>query len=543
METKNLYDLIVIGGGPAGLTSAIYMARAKYKTLILEKNDIGGQISLTEEVVNYPGILNTTGKKMVSIMYEQALNFGAEYKVDEVIDMKLDQDIKEIITKNGKYQALTVIISTGANPRKLGFDGEEKYKGRGVAYCATCDGEFFTDKNIYVIGSGFAAAEEAMFLTRYGKKVTIIARESELICANSIIEKVKSHNPKIDIVYNAEPVSLEGENFPQKLICKSNIDDRIYTFEDNGNLIGTFIFSGYIPNTNLVKNIVELDERGYILTNDSMQTNLEGVFAAGDLRPKDLRQVVTATSDGAIAAYNAEKVALKLHEKYNIGDLFTFVKKENKIEKVEDKSVNTSTNEFITEEMVPQLQTIFSKINKEFTLIGNINSNDLSKEMKIFLNEMKEVSKFVNIKLVNISDNDVPFLEIEYENKKLNYKFYGLPGGHEFTSFILTIYNLLGPKKEIEPEVENKIKKLGKEYKLDVAITLTCTKCPKLILSIASLMSYTDKISLNIHDINHSFEIKDKYNIMSVPCMVVNDSTHDFGEKSMDQVLDMLLSN
>ena len=222
MANNNLYDLIVIGAGPAGLTAAIYMARARYKTLVLEKADVGGQITITSEVVNYPGIKITDGKKLTQEMAKQAKSFGAEIKTDEVVDIDLSGDIKKIITKNNTYEALTVIIATGANPRQLGFEGEAKFKGRGVAYCATCDGEFFTDKEIFVVGGGFAACEEGMFLTRYGKQVTMIVREDDFTCASSIAEKVKSHVPKINIHFNTQVEEITGDNFPKKAVFINN---------------------------------------------------------------------------------------------------------------------------------------------------------------------------------------------------------------------------------------------------------------------------------------------------------------------------------
>ncbi|MBF1051836.1 MAG: FAD-dependent oxidoreductase, partial [Peptostreptococcaceae bacterium] len=222
MQYNNLYDLIVVGAGPAGLTAAIYMSRARYKTLVLEKADIGGQITITSEVVNYPGIKKTDGKELTAFMAEQAKSFGAEIKSDEVVELVLDGDIKKVITKNATYEALTVIIATGANPRQLGFEGESKFKGRGVAYCATCDGEFFTDKDIFVVGGGFAACEEGMFLTRYGKSVTMIVREEDFTCAKSIADEVKNHNPKINIHFNTQVKEITGDTFPNRAVFINN---------------------------------------------------------------------------------------------------------------------------------------------------------------------------------------------------------------------------------------------------------------------------------------------------------------------------------
>lgn len=332
-DNKNLYDLVIIGAGPAGLTSAIYMARARYKTLVLEKQSVGGQIVITEEVVNYPGIKKTTGRLLTEEMANQARSFGAEIKDEEVIDLELEGDIKKIITKKHTYEALSVIIATGANPRKVGFKGEEEFQGRGVAYCATCDGEFFTGMDIFVIGGGFAACEEAMFLTRFANKVKMIVRRDEFSVAKSIADEVLNH-PKIEVYFNTEVESVEGETFPSKITLKNNKTNETTVYEP-GDLgtFGTFVFAGYEPNTELVRDKVDLDANGYVITDENHMTNVEGVFAAGDLCEKNLRQVITAAADGAIAATSAEKYAKAMHKKLGIAQLFdinTIIKEETK---------------------------------------------------------------------------------------------------------------------------------------------------------------------------------------------------------------------
>ena len=207
---EKIYDVIVIGGGPAGLTAGIYAGRAMLDVLVLEKERAGGQINLTSEVVNYPGIIETSGAKFGDELKKQALGFGVNFVKDEVVAMDFSKDIKIISGKAGEYKALSVIIATGASPRKLGFPGEQEFTGRGVAYCATCDGEFFTGMDVFVIGAGFAAAEEAIFLTKYAKKVTVIAREPEFTCAKSIAEKVLKH-PKIEVKFNTELLEAKGD--------------------------------------------------------------------------------------------------------------------------------------------------------------------------------------------------------------------------------------------------------------------------------------------------------------------------------------------
>lgn len=304
---NKIYDLIIIGGGPAGLTAGIYAGRSKLNVLLIEKEGIGGQIILTNEVANYPGIIETTGLNYADQLKQQAKSFGVEIVSEKVINMNFDQDIKEIKTSSNNYKGYSVLIATGASPRKLGFPGEKEFTGSGVAYCATCDGQFFTGMDVFVIGAGFSAAEEAIFLTKFAKKVTVIARESEFTCAKSIADKVLAH-PKIEVKFNTKILEASGDFELRSAKFRNNITGEIFEYKPNKDeFFGIFVFVGYEPQSKLFKDIVNLDEQGFILTNEDLETNIKGVFAAGDVRPKELRQLVTAVSDGAAAAFSIEK--------------------------------------------------------------------------------------------------------------------------------------------------------------------------------------------------------------------------------------------
>lgn len=315
-QTNNLYDVVVIGGGPAGLTAGLYLARARYRVLILEKVDFGGQITITNEVVNYPGVGRTTGRALTQTMRQQAQDFGAEFLSAEATGLDVDGDIKTVHTSRGDLKAFGILIATGASPRKLGFEGEAEYAGRGVAYCATCDGEFFTRKEVLVVGGGFAAAEESVFLTKYASKVTVLVREPDFTCDAAVAAEAKN-NPKIDVRYNVE---LKGVTAGQGGLREATILDRTtgeteaWKPADDGTF-GVFVFAGYVPATQLVRGVVELDDHGYVVTHDYLETSVPGVYAAGDLRVKNLRQVVTATADGAIAAVELERYAKSMSEK------------------------------------------------------------------------------------------------------------------------------------------------------------------------------------------------------------------------------------
>ncbi|MEW8973408.1 MAG: thioredoxin-disulfide reductase [Tissierellaceae bacterium] len=303
-----IYDVVIIGGGPAGLAAGLYAARAKLNTIIIEKGANGGQIATTDEVENYPGSMeNVTGPKLVARMLEQAEGFGAKRVSDEIIEVDFSDKIKVLKSAKEEYRAKSVIIATGAVPRLIGAPGEKELTGRGVSYCATCDAAFFQDLEVYVMGGGDTAVEEAIYLTKFAKKVTIIHRRDELRAAKSIQEKAFK-NEKIGFMWDTAITEIKGDGMLESFVVKNlktGEEREIFPDEEDG-AFGIFVFIGYLPATKLFKDIIHMD-RDYIITDEDMKTNVPGVFAAGDNRVKSLRQVVTATSDGAIAAVQAEK--------------------------------------------------------------------------------------------------------------------------------------------------------------------------------------------------------------------------------------------
>ncbi|MBK5251578.1 MAG: thioredoxin-disulfide reductase [Peptostreptococcaceae bacterium] len=306
---ENLYDVVIIGAGPAGLAAGLYSSRARMKTLILEKEKAGGQIVTTNEVANYPGsIEDATGPSLVARMVEQAEEFGAERIKDEIVKVELKGKIKVVSGEKGVYKSKVVIIATGASPRYLGVPGERELTGKGVSYCATCDADFFTDLEVYVIGGGDTAVEEAMYLTKFARKVIIVHRRDELRAAKSIREKAFK-NEKMAFIWDSVVEEIKGDGIVETLVLKNKKTGEITEInapEEDGTF-GIFPFVGYIPKNELFKELLETDKGGYIMTDPDMKTALPGVFAAGDIRHKSLRQVVTAVSDGAIAAVQAEK--------------------------------------------------------------------------------------------------------------------------------------------------------------------------------------------------------------------------------------------
>lgn len=303
-----VYDVIIVGAGPAGLAAGSYAGRARLSTLIIEKRKDGGQIVITDEIENYPGgIEGETGPSLIERMVKQAEHFGAEKAYDSIVEAQLEGEVKHLKGKSGDYYAKAVIIATGANSRPIGCPGERELTGKGVSYCATCDGAFFEDLDIYVVGGGDSAVEEALYLTKFGRKVTIIHRRDELRAAKSIQEKAFA-NPKMRFMWDSVVVELKGDGILESMVVK-NVKTgeltEIVADEEDGTF-GVFCFIGLVPNSGVFEGKVAM-EQGYIITDDDMRTNIPGVFAAGDVRVKSLRQVVTAAADGAIAAIQANK--------------------------------------------------------------------------------------------------------------------------------------------------------------------------------------------------------------------------------------------
>lgn len=303
-----MYDVIIIGAGPAGLSAAIYAGRARLKTLLIEKGKDGGQIILTSEIENYPGSLEKeSGRSLIKRMTEQVASFGVERAADTIVDVELSNDVKVIKGKKEEYQGRSVIIASGAFPRPIGCANEKEFMGKGLSYCATCDAAFFEDMKVFVIGGGNSAVEEAMFLSTFARKVTIIQNLAELTADAIAIEQIMA-NEKVHYVYNSVVESLEGDGIVEAITIRNTETNETTRFEadEEDGLIGVFSFIGYLPQSKIFENVVEM-ENGYIKTDEKMATNVPGVYAAGDVRVKNVRQVVTASGDGCTAAVAVEK--------------------------------------------------------------------------------------------------------------------------------------------------------------------------------------------------------------------------------------------
>ena len=551
METHDrLYDAVIIGAGPAGLSAAIYAARAKYRVLVLEKNKIGGQITITSEIVNYPGVEEAGGKELTEHMRVQAEGFGAEFVIAEVLDMELEKEIKVLHTTKGDYEALGVILAPGANPRKLGFQGEKEFQGRGVAYCATCDGEFFTGKDVFVIGGGFAAVEEGIFLTKYARKVTMIVREPDFTCARTVSDKLKDYD-KIETIFETEIIEAGGEHALTYAVFKNNANGEQWRYDaPQGETFGIFVFAGYVPNTEWISESVERNEQGYLITDMDRKTNLSGVYAAGDVCVKNLRQVVTAVADGAIAATSLERIASELHSRLSIPDLYKAPEKpETESEKVrEEKEYFTKGEGFISNEIRQQLAGVFTKFASGVTVRAWLNDSSLSGEIRGFLNEFTAITDKVtwteaaeDVSKGGLNGMLLPAIELlDSAGKSSGIYFHGVPGGHEFNSFIIALYNVAGPGQELDSQTLDKIQALSGKRNIKILVSLTCTMCPESVMAAQRIAAASDHVSAEMIDLSHFPDLKERYNVMSVPCIVIDDEKVVFGKKNVEEMLELL---
>lgn len=548
VDTENLYDVVIIGGGPAGLSAAIYLTRAKYRVLVLEKEQFGGQITITHEVVNYPGVGKCSGKDLTDTMYLQAEYFGTDFLIAEATGLDLKEEVKIVRTNRGDFRCLGVLLATGAHPRMVGFKGEAEYRGRGVAYCATCDGEFFTGKEVFVVGGGFAAAEESIFLTKFASHVTILIRGKDFSCAEAVAEQARSHE-KISVITNTVVEEVKGENGLNYIRYKNSATGEVTEYRaKEGESFGVFVFVGYAPETNLVKDVAELNEQGYIITDKSQKTSVDGLYAAGDICIKPLRQVVTATSDGALAATELEKYVARVQSRTGIRTQDPVIREKALVGKAagaQGSEVNaeddTEEGGLFTPEMRAQLEVVFKRMENSLVLKLYLDNRPVSKELQEYVAALTEMTDKLSMEVM-AADRAAfaPCVKLYRDNNYTGLAFHGVPGGHEFTSFVLGMYNVAGPGQAMDEDIRKRIERMGKQMDIKILVSLSCTMCPDLVIAAQHMAAVGEHITTEIFDIHHFEILKNKYKVMSVPCMVINDKHVYFGKKNMQQILEIV---
>lgn len=534
-----VYDAIIVGGGPAGLSAAIYMARARFHVLVIEKEKMGGQITITSEVVNYPGIFHTSGEKLTSEMIRQAKAFGAEFLSADVTGLELEGDYKTVHTSRGDFKALGIIYAGGAHPRLAGFTGETEFRGHGVAYCATCDGEFFTGRTIFVIGGGYAAVEEGLFLTKYGKKIIMVIRGDDFSIDSAAVEELKEH-PQVTILYHTQVEKVEGDSAVRRVVLKDRKtgEETVYTADD-GDFYGVFVFVGYAPENGLLQGKVDLNPQGYVITDRDQKTNIDGVYAAGDICVKNLRQVVTAVSDGAVAATSLEKYLGSQYRKLHMKR--TYVKKIEPKEEPKAEAAKAEEGAFLDDDTRGALKPVLDRFEKPITLRLYKDDSELSYENEKLLKELASLSDKVSYEMKNAEPGLKHTISIvRNDGTEAGLYFHGVPGGHEFNSFILAMYNTAGPGQDIGEDNEKRIAAIQDKKDVTIAVSLSCTMCPDLVAAAERIAAASDKVTVHVYDLAHYPDLQNKYNIMSVPCLIVNDKDIHFGKKGVAELLDIL---
>lgn len=554
-DNDTLYDAVVIGGGPAGLTAALYLARARYRVVVVEKERFGGQIAITEEVVNYPGVAKTSGAALTETMRQQAESFGAEFLLAEAVGIDAEGDVKVVHTSRGDLRCFGVLLALGARPRTVGFKGEDEFRGRGVAYCATCDGEFFTGKDVFVVGGGFAAAEESVFLTKYARTVHILFRKADFSCAPAAADEARS-NDKIVIHPHTVVDEVSGDGMLRSLRYRNVETGEVTEYRaPEGDTFGVFVLAGYAPDTEWVRGLVELTEGGNIATDACQRTSIEGIYAAGDVCVKSLRQVVTATGEAASAATEMERHLAAMQKKTGL------VPQQPKAAGVDASAPASSqasgggaagrgessaaAGGLFSEDMVAQLSAVFDRMANPVTLSLSLDDRPVSAELKGYCDELAALTDKVSVRVASddaVAAGERPCVQVcDANGTPTGLAFHGVPGGHEFTSFVLGLYNAAGPGQPIDAADKAAAEAIDKPEKIQVLVSLSCTMCPDTVVAAQRIASLNPQVTAETYDVNHFPALKDTYQVMSVPCIVVNDGeTVSFGKKGIKEMLALL---
>ena len=519
------------------MTAALYLARARYRVVVVEKDHFGGQITITSEVVNFPGVERTSGAALTESMRKQAESFGAEFLLAEVTGLDLTGDVKTVRTSRCDLKCFGVLLATGAHPRMVGFQGEEQFRGRGVAYCATCDGEFFTDKDVFVVGGGFAAAEESVFLTKYARHVTILIRGDGFTCAQATADTARNHE-KITVLTNTVVEEVSGDTALRFIRYRNTRTGQVTKHHAaDGETFGVFVFAGYEPATELVQGLAELDEQGYVLTDRSEKTTADGLYAAGDVCVKPLRQVVTAVGDGALAATELERLCAAMQAR-------TGLRPQQPVSRAEEAAAPAEAGSTLFNgDMLSQLHTVFARMASPLILRLFLDETPLSAELRQYMDELAAQSGKLSVEVGDPASADhLPCVRVcRADGDWTGLAFHGVPGGHEFTSFVLGLYNAAGPGQALDEESRNAIHAIQKTMDLQVLVSLSCTMCPELVTAAQRVAAENPNITAQVYDLNHFPDLREKYQVMSVPCLVVNSGEQvSFGKKSIRQLLELL---
>lgn len=544
MADKHLYDLIIVGAGPAGLSAGLYAGRATLDTLILEGDTVGGQVTTTSVVYNYPAVEKVDGTQLMNQMQKQVTDFGVTIAHDQVEKYQLADEVKLLVGKSGQeYRARSVIIATGAQPRTVGFSGENEFRGRGVAYCSTCDGELFSGLQIFVIGGGYAAAEEADYLSRFGKHVTVLVRGDHFSCPPLMAARALN-NPKVSVKYNTEVKQVTGDDYvtAATLVNNKTGKETVYHVDDGDNTFGIFIYVGTKPATEKLQGLVDLNDQGYIKAAADGATNVPGVYAAGDVIVKNLRQIITAASDGAVAATAAEQYVTAQKQRQGVpihtAPVKTATQPVGQTTDLEhQEKVSPHQGNWLTTEIDSQLKPIFARLTKPVTLEVNTDGSALSQQMLSFTTEFASLDDHLTVKTKEGQGELLPLLKLlDADGQDTGLHYAGIPTGHELNSLVLGVYNVAGPGQTIDPALADRIKRLP-AAKIRIGVSLTCHFCPDVVAACQRMASLNPGITATMIDLQHFPDLRKSKKIMSVPATMINDAPVIFGSQSLEQLV------
>ncbi len=544
MADKHLYDLIIVGAGPAGLSAGLYAGRATLDTLILEGDTVGGQVTTTSVVYNYPAVEKVDGTQLMNQMQKQVTDFGVTIAHDQVEKYQLADEVKLLVGKSGQeYRARSVIIATGAQPRTVGFSGENEFRGRGVAYCSTCDGELFSGLQIFVIGGGYAAAEEADYLSRFGKHVTVLVRGDHFSCPPLMAARALN-NPKVSVKYNTEVKQVTGDDYvtAATLVNNKTGKETVYHVDDGDNTFGIFIYVGTKPATEKLQGLVDLNDQGYIKAAADGATNVPGVYAAGDVIVKNLRQIITAASDGAVAATAAEQYVTAQKQRQGVpihtAPVKTATQPVGQTTDLEhQEKVSPHQGNWLTTEIDSQLKPIFARLTKPVTLEVNTDGSALSQQLLSFTTEFASLDNHLTVKTKEGQGELLPLLKLlDADGQDTGLHYAGIPTGHELNSLVLGVYNVAGPGQTIDPALADRIKRLP-AAKIRIGVSLTCHFCPDVVAACQRMASLNPGITATMIDLQHFPDLRKSKKIMSVPATMINDAPVIFGSQSLEQLV------
>ena len=544
MADKHLYDLIIVGAGPAGLSAGLYAGRATLDTLILEGDTVGGQVTTTSVVYNYPAVEKVDGTQLMNQMQKQVTDFGVTIAHDQVEKYQLADEVKLLVGKSGQeYRARSVIIATGAQPRTVGFSGEDEFRGRGVAYCSTCDGELFSGLQIFVIGGGYAAAEEADYLSRFGKHVTVLVRGDHFSCPPLMAARALN-NPKVSVKYNTEVKQVTGDDYvtAATLVNNKTGEETVYHVDDGDNTFGIFIYVGTKPATEKLQGLVDLNDQGYIKAAADGATNVPGVYAAGDVIVKNLRQIITAASDGAVAATAAEQYVTAQKQRQGVpihtAPAKTATQPVGQTTDLEhQEKVSPHQGNWLTAEIDSQLKPIFARLTKPVILEVNTDGSALSQQLLSFTTEFASLDDHLTVKTKEGQGELLPLLKLlDADGQDTGLHYAGIPTGHELNSLVLGVYNVAGPGQTIDPALADRIKRLP-AAKIRIGVSLTCHFCPDVVAACQRMASLNPGITATMIDLQHFPDLRKSKKIMSVPATKINDAPVIFGSQSLEQLV------